>query len=190
MVHRIPDERRPAFVGRLQHLQKRGFPPGVNTGRGRAATYHAEHAFLLGVALQLNELSVSPERSIRLIELSFARLAGGALAAIKGEAILCEVPTSSLQDLVHNDRGSDYEGLIPIDREYAGQRMHFILASNTPVRWSVFSLSGLITRLAEFMPPLKRSDGFPDFTSRLEAWAAGVGTDEAIWRGRDFGLNP
>lgn len=182
-VHRIPEERRSPFSNRLKHLQRLGFPPGVNTGRGRAATYFAEHAFLLAVALQLTELSVTPERAIRLIEISFAGLAGGAFAAVEGEAILCEVPASTLQDIVHNDHGSVYEGLVPFDRAYAAERLEFMLKANGPVRWSMFSITGLIERLSDLLPHGKRPDGFPDFKSRLAAWAAGVGSDEAIWRG-------
>jgi hypothetical protein len=187
-MHLIADDRRSAFSNRLKHLQRLGFPPGVNTGRGRAATYYAEHAFLLGVALQLNELSISPERAIKVIELSFEGLAGGALAAINnGEPILCEVPTTAFGDLVHGHQDGDYSGITPIDAEYASKRLELMLELGGPVRWSLFSLSGLIHRLSDIFGAARRSHGFFDFKTRVAEWAEGVGGEEKIWRGRDFG---
>lgn len=67
-VHTIVPEKRSAFSNRLKHLQKLGFPGGINTGRGRAAEYRGHHIFLLGVALQLIELGLNPERAIRVVE--------------------------------------------------------------------------------------------------------------------------
>jgi hypothetical protein len=187
-MHHIPDERRSAFSNRMKHFQRMGFPPGVNTGRGRAATYYAEHAFLLGVMFQLAELSVTPERAVRLIDLSFEGLAGGALAVInKGEPILCEVPTAALDDLVHGDQANDQLGIKPIDAEYASIRLKLMLDTNGPIRWSMFSLSGLIYRLSDIIGAGRRPHGFFDFKTRLADWAEGVGSEGKVWRGRDFG---
>jgi len=187
-IHGIAEEKRSAFSNRLKHLQRLGFPPGVNTGRGRAATYYAEHAFLLGVALQLNEFSISPERAIKIIEASFAQLAGGATLAISGgEPVFCEAPTLSLQDLVHGDRLSEHLGVTAIDQDYARKRLELMLAVEGPIRWSVFSLSGLIERLSELLASKLKPDGSPDFKSRLAAWAEEVGGEGDVWRGRDLG---
>lgn len=187
-IHGIADEKRSAFSNRLKHLQRLGFPPGVNTGRGRAATYYAEHAFLLGVALQLNEISVSPERAIKMIESSFSPLAGGASFAIeKAEPVFCEVPALSLMDLVYGDRLSEHAGLATFDRDFASKKLELMLAVEGPMRWAIFSLSGLITRLSELLADKLRPDGFPDFKSRLLAWASEVGGPDDVWKGQDFG---
>ncbi|MEO6092333.1 MAG: hypothetical protein ABIT04_10365 [Novosphingobium sp.] len=66
-MHGVADDRRSAFQARLKHYQKKGFPPGLNTGRGRAATYHVEHALKLGLALEFNQMGLTPERAIHLI---------------------------------------------------------------------------------------------------------------------------
>jgi hypothetical protein len=63
LAHEIRDDKRAAFAARLKHLQRLGFPPGVNTGRGVAATYDIGHLFLLGLALELNQLGLTPERA-------------------------------------------------------------------------------------------------------------------------------
>ncbi|MBC2669700.1 hypothetical protein ACFOON_13040 [Novosphingobium piscinae] len=66
VMYGIPDSRRSTFAARLKHFQKLGFPRGTNTGRGHAAVYSAEHAFLLAFVLELNQLGHTPERSIAL----------------------------------------------------------------------------------------------------------------------------
>lgn len=187
-LHLIVEDRRSAFSNRLKHFQRLGFPPGLNTGRGRAATYYAEHVFLLGVILQLSELSVPPERAINIIQGSFPQLAGGARLAIAcpDQAILCETPTVTFSDLVHNDQMSEFMGLTTIDPEFAAKRLELMLAVDAPLRWSVFSLSGLITRLSELLAGKLKADGFPDFKSRLDAWASEVGGEENVWRGKDL----
>lgn len=63
----IAEGKRPAFVARLQHLQKLKFPPGTNTGRGRAASYNAGHLFQLGVILELFQFGLPPERSVGIL---------------------------------------------------------------------------------------------------------------------------
>ena len=66
-MHQVGSLRRSAFQGRLKHYQRNEFPPGVNTGRGRAAVYHVEHALKLAIALEFNEMGLNPERAIGLV---------------------------------------------------------------------------------------------------------------------------
>lgn len=66
-AHNIRDDRRSAFSNRLKNYQKAGFPEGINTGRGRAATYHIGHLLQLGLALELNQLGLNPERALEVI---------------------------------------------------------------------------------------------------------------------------
>jgi len=103
--HSIADDKRSAFVSRLQHLQKLKFPPGVNTGRGRAARYQPHHVFLIAIALQFNELGMNPDRAIRMIRRNLGELAAGVVAALSpspwhlSSPLICYVPTSGLEDL-------------------------------------------------------------------------------------------
>jgi hypothetical protein len=65
-MHDIRDDRAAAFQARLKHYQKRGFPPGINTGRGKAASYSIDHVLKLALAVEFNEMGLSPERAADL----------------------------------------------------------------------------------------------------------------------------
>lgn len=65
--HGISESKNSAFVARLQHLQKLKFPPGTNTGRGRAAKYSVGHLFQLGMVLELAQIGLTPERAMRIV---------------------------------------------------------------------------------------------------------------------------
>lgn len=73
-MHSIADEKRSAFSNRLRHLQKLGFPPGTNAGRGRAVAYQTGHAIQLAIVLEMNQVGLSPERAIRLSAQHDARI--------------------------------------------------------------------------------------------------------------------
>ena len=88
-VHKVAPERFPAFVGRLKHYQRQGFPPGVNTGRGVAAVYHIDQFTKLGLAFELNQFGVSPERAVNLVEapfLDWSRAVGRAVGGLRLDA--------------------------------------------------------------------------------------------------------
>lgn len=63
----IADEHRTAFASRLKNIQRLRYPPGINTGRGVAATYRAEHVLLLGLTVELLQLGLTPERAVRTL---------------------------------------------------------------------------------------------------------------------------
>jgi hypothetical protein len=67
-THSIRDDRRSAFSNRLKNYQKAGFPAGINTGRGRAATYQIGHLLQMGLALELSQLGLNPERALEVIQ--------------------------------------------------------------------------------------------------------------------------
>lgn len=62
--HEIADTNRTAFRGRIQHMQRLGFPTGVNTGKGRPASYAWRELLLLGLAFEYLEVGSTPDRSI------------------------------------------------------------------------------------------------------------------------------
>lgn len=66
-AYEIVEPKRSAFSNRLKHLQKLKFLPGINTGRGRAATYRVEHMLSFALAIELGKLGNSPERSAQMI---------------------------------------------------------------------------------------------------------------------------
>lgn len=56
-----------ALESRIKDFQRREFPPGLNTGKGRAARYEVHHLILLGIAFQLLEMGMSPDRICGLL---------------------------------------------------------------------------------------------------------------------------
>lgn len=62
--HNIADASRTAFRGRIQHMQRLGFPTGVNTGKGKPVSYTWRELLLVGLALEYLEIGSTPDRSI------------------------------------------------------------------------------------------------------------------------------
>jgi len=77
--HDIADDHRSAYAGRLKHLTRGGFPPGVSVGPGVAVRYDADMLFQMLVVTQLWQHGVSPARAIALVTEAWPRLRGDVL---------------------------------------------------------------------------------------------------------------
>lgn len=175
IIHDIASEKRTAFVGRLKYLQKQGFLPNANTGRGKAASYQAEDAMLLGLALQLCEFGLSPDKAVNVIKRSMGYIAEGVLQATvpnpyeARSRLLCFSPTSNLEEL-HASQESDY-GLhfLFLDDWLEGMR----IPDKDPamlIRYGFFSFTGLLV----FLPAMMRRRDFDhekEFWADLRRWA-------------------
>ena len=64
LKHGIDPEHTGAFRGRVQHMQRSGFPPGVNTGKGNTVSYGWQELLLLALAFEYLEVGATPERAI------------------------------------------------------------------------------------------------------------------------------
>lgn len=64
----VPQGRRPAFLGRFQHLQRLSLMEGINPGRGKQAEYQAHQLVVIATAFQMLQLGLSPERTVTLIK--------------------------------------------------------------------------------------------------------------------------
>lgn len=177
----IADNKRSAFVARLQHFQKRKFPPGTNTGRGRAATYSVGQLFLLGVALELGQLGLTPERAIKVIEddphavamAASMASAGGPPADAFAFPIFLYCDPAVLSALVEKAEDGDsdftsstfhYGGLGVVQENFRDW-----FTSGVP-RMAFFSVSALIHDLAFFV-----CEGMPNkapFYEALAQWAS------------------
>lgn len=62
--HHIASTSLTAFRGRIKHMQRLGFPSGVNTGKGRPASYTWRELLLIGLAFEYLEIGSTPDRSI------------------------------------------------------------------------------------------------------------------------------
>lgn len=66
-LHRIADDKRVAFQGRLKHLQRLGFPRQTNTGKGRRVRHSYETLIQLVLALELTQFGLAPQRVVQLV---------------------------------------------------------------------------------------------------------------------------
>lgn len=65
-VHAIAPHSIGTFRARLKHLQRLGFPSGINTGKGKAAEYGWREIILIEIAIQFIELGISPEHTRKI----------------------------------------------------------------------------------------------------------------------------
>ena len=72
----MPESKAVAFRGRLQHLQRLNFPTGVNTGRGKKASYGWLQIVQLMVALDLIDLGMTPDVAVRSVRQGTDKLIG------------------------------------------------------------------------------------------------------------------
>lgn len=66
-LHSIPERKRVAFVARIKHFQRLGFPAGTNTGRGRAAPCGPSQLIDLLIAFEMAEVGIEPERAVKIL---------------------------------------------------------------------------------------------------------------------------
>jgi len=72
--HDIADDHRSAYAGRLKHLTRGGFPPGVTVGAGVAVRYDADMLFQMLVVTELWQHGVSPARAMALVMEAWPRM--------------------------------------------------------------------------------------------------------------------
>lgn len=175
-TYAIADDKQGAFIARLQHLQKLKFPAGTNTGRGRAAKYDVGHLFQLGVALELGQLGVTPERAKGVIEDDMHAVAMAASLAASGGPptdkisspvfLYCDPAVLSALVDRSDDRATStffYAGMGQVLENF---RDWF---ENGVPRMAFFSVSTLIYDLACHSSP--DIDDLQPFYSAIEEWA-------------------
>ncbi|MBC7496843.1 MAG: hypothetical protein H7243_06740 [Sphingomonadaceae bacterium] len=77
--HEIAPDEKSAFAGRLKHITRQGFPPGVGMGRGNPARYDANQFFQMVAITELAQLGVRPARAIKLLSKAWPHLRGAVL---------------------------------------------------------------------------------------------------------------
>lgn len=85
-IHSVPEARRPSFRARLRHLLRQGLPTGPNAAPGRRPNYTAAHFLSIGVAVELMQLGLLPERVALLLTEKAAELWWATSEAISGES--------------------------------------------------------------------------------------------------------
>jgi len=177
-LNHIAPSKRSAFANRLKHLQRKGFPPGVNTGRGRAADYQPEHVVLLALALELITFGYTPEKAIGAMEESLGSIAEGIYRATDfKETILCSFQPNGLGDL--QDKIKFQKGDPPLQWLSAEKAMEGMIAltlvQSAGSRVALFSLSGVISLCNSLINWEGNDDDKEcEFFDSLIAWAKGI----------------
>ncbi len=85
--HDIASDNDTAFRGRLQHMQRLGFPAGVNTGKGRPVSYRWRELLLLALAFEYLEIGSTPDRAIaEIVKIEDMILTGVSEVILAGQA--------------------------------------------------------------------------------------------------------
>lgn len=67
-LHEVAPTGRVALMGRIKHLQRKGWPPGTNPGKGKAAEYDGGAVLKLLLAFELAALQMPPDQTIEFVE--------------------------------------------------------------------------------------------------------------------------
>lgn len=70
MIHAIADNKRTAFQARLKNLHRLHFPIGFETAKGKASVYTPGHIVEIGLALEMTQLGIPPERIVHVLAMN------------------------------------------------------------------------------------------------------------------------
>lgn len=63
-LHGVAPTGRVALMGRIKNLQRKGWPPGTNSGRGKPAEYDGEAVIKLLLAFEMGALRIPPDQVV------------------------------------------------------------------------------------------------------------------------------
>ncbi|BEU99981.1 hypothetical protein [Novosphingobium olei] len=182
-MHRVAPEKRSAFQGRLKHYQKQGFPPGINTGRGRAAVYYVRHAVQLAVALEMNQVGLNPERTVRICTEYSGRIQGAVMLATSrmlsddAEPVLLVFDPIVLSDLRGEEEWDETEATFDVKGVEEFRMGLENLANLRSRRYALVNISEVIDELSHRLGEASKYNEF-DVMREIRASSSNVGA----WR--------
>lgn len=187
-IHAVEPARRPALAARLRHLQRLGFPPGINTGKGKRAEYGLDELLLLAAAFELLQLGVTPERvSTVLIEaesivISEAKAAVRALTDVGAQRLLLIDPRS-LSSLQGSEAADDDHLMVG---SLGDVRKRFLSKPTSSARIAIVDLMNVVVLIADAVWYLSPdTDPVPELTS----WATNKKVERTVLGARSSGHN-
>lgn len=173
-MHSVPAEKRQAFTARLKHMQKLGFPPGANTGKGYSVAYKPEHAVLMALALELIQLGLTPERSINIIYRDIRAICRGISDWVRRPPVDGEqnskfpvlVLDPAVMSVALNAPNAPFR-MRSIDAGELAKSL-VIEDQNDRRRLSIIKVNALLSQLRHNLAEGQRFDGFDDC---LHCWA-------------------
>lgn len=114
---KIVPEEFPKFRARIKQLQRLGFPPGINIGRGGKMSYKTEHLTKLAVAFALLDSGLTAKLVTELVEREWMAISSGIwaarIASEKSSDVFCLVQMNALSDV------SGQEAKVTIEDEFS-----------------------------------------------------------------------
>lgn len=168
----VPNDRRSAFLGRFQHLQRLSLIEGINPGRGKQAEYQAHQILLIAIAFQMLQLGLSPERGVTIIKKNQEQIRLAIRIAIENQG---EISPSLLWFdpgiLSPAIEGYDVEDLAHAtftqgDGTAAIQMFKRYLVDGGVTRLSFISVSNTLASLIRAIEGVSQGDDDPQLTDR------------------------
>lgn len=193
-LHGIAPRRMSALRARLKHFKRLGFPPGVNTGRGRPAEYGPGQIVNVLFAFQLLELGFAPERSklflarIRSIIAIVVRNAAHGRLKRSGDSesvdfFLCLDPRA-LMSLEVGLAAADFSGDETAYWRNSNDLAEGLLDENgSSIRQSILNVSRLLGRAAGYLEEREIIE-CGAFYRALREWATDSEFDQVVNRER------
>jgi hypothetical protein len=164
----IANAKRTSFQARLKNFLKIGLLPDVPAGRGRAAAYSPWNLFVLGLAVEMSQLGLSPTRVKLVIDSNMWRICQAAMMAARQG-----VPTHGFElpmTISFDPRGLAELGSGPQDQDMADVTFNYAGAGQLNEnlsgwlkhglnRVSIISVSALLWDVASYTDP-DRADEF------------------------------
>ena len=168
-LHSVPEDRLTALRGRLQHLQKLGFPPGINTGRGKPAEYFPGQLILLLIGVELMALGIPPERAARALLAKKVIISAAIISVLaslgdkRSPPLFIRVLPAALFD---EDPRLGYVSLTDLT-DTLEKTAH---TGTFPTRIALVNLSAVILNVAEWAGR-RSKDARKEFLTDLSLWA-------------------
>ena len=156
--HRIASSKRPAMNARIKNLHRLGFPRNFASSRGKMSLYACGDIVLVALAIELAQLGIAPDMSVRLIDknqnsiLPAIRVASARLSEASAVATYLIFDPEGLAALSREDDGPSTGGAF---RWGGPSEIADELSGSSPQsadRLSLINLSSMLNRLLADLP--------------------------------------
>jgi hypothetical protein len=184
-VNSIRSDKRTAFQARLKNFQRLGLLQDVREGRGKAGRYEAHHLLLLGLAVELAQLSFGPEFSVHFLRNRIGEVAAAVRLPARDEGWsprILGISPFGLVSLMKKFREEpvpfhSFFGTIEALRKELDEVL-FI----RPQRVALINVSGLVSRIGHALdetPELKQLGPSRFYARALDEWSKSLGGDQS-----------
>lgn len=178
-TRRIDPDKTSAFLARVKHLKRLGFPPGSNTGSGKPVGYTVEQLFQLVIAFELIGSGMPPQRAIQIILSDWKRIRGWIRMAVNppspGRTLYFVTNVDALREMSTEGVSDAVRGWEMIHRVFDHALLeHF---AHYPGGKSVSNATKLVGEVCELLSR-QNIASTAEIHAELENWQATDGHDQ------------